>query len=40
MDGGLAEDAGVEGCQNFIRREEEMRRGLDGEEVGALLTEG
>ena len=40
VDGGVAEDAGVEGCLNFIRREDEVRRGLDGEEVGALLPNG
>lgn len=40
VDGGLAEDAGVDDCLNFIRREEEVRRCLDGEEVGALLPDG
>lgn len=38
--GGLAEDAGMDDCLNFIRREEEVRRCLDGEEVGALLPDG
>ena len=36
----MAEDAGVEDWLNLIRREEEVRRCLDGEEVGALLADG
>jgi hypothetical protein len=40
VDGGVAEDAGVEDRLDFIRREDEVRRCLDGEEVGALLPEG
>ena len=40
VDGRVAEDAGVEGYLNFIRREDEVRRCLDGEEVGALLLNG
>jgi hypothetical protein len=40
VDGGMAEDAGVQDCLNFIRREDEVRRCLDGEEVRALLLNG